>query len=143
MKAILGGCLDLVLASELGAIVDQENIESKGNGLRIVKKGARRYLNIDVTTRDGIMKAKPLDPIGSGLADVIVTPSIDLVVENLLSARRGVKTRLFGIFRDPIKRAASLFYYLQTVSCCFCNVYFQLLFVSHPMLSTGGLGAYL
>jgi len=103
----LDSCLSLVVVS--GGARNQDGSDS----LRIVNNGARRILNTDVTTMDGINKAVALDPLGSGLADVVVTPSIDLVVNNLLSTRRGVKARMFGVFRHPIDRAASLFHYLQ------------------------------
>ena len=104
-------------------MAEQKEVESSGlaysgpDSLRIMgQKGRRRYVNVDVTTRDGVNKAKKLDPIGSGLVEVVVTPIIRPVIEGLLSPRRGVKARLFGIFRHPVERAASLFYYLQTVS---------------------------
>ena len=60
-------------------------------------------------------RAKKLDPIGSGLAEVIVSPDLGLVTEHLLSSKRGVKARAFAIFRHPIERANSLFHYLQKV----------------------------
>ena len=102
-------CLSLVVVSGDGARIDQDGSDS----LHIVTKGVHRYLNVDVTNENGINKAMALDPLGSGLADVVVTPTIDLVVNNLLSTSRGVRARMFGVFRHPIDRAASLFHYLQ------------------------------
>ena len=70
---------------------------------------------MDVASIEGIKKAKELDAIGSGFAEVIVSPDLVMVSEHLLSSKRGVKGRAFAIFRHPVERANSLFHYLQKV----------------------------
>ena len=78
--------------------------------------GLSRRGGPDVATVEGIKVAKGLDPIGSGLVDVALAPDLDQFTEHLLDHRRGVQARMFAVFRDPVKRAASLFHYLQRVS---------------------------
>ena len=118
---ILSGCLNLVVASKSGAVIEERQSNASGtvyNGpesLHIVKNGILRYVNVDVATIEGVNMAKQFDPMGSGLVQAIMAPDIALVTENLLSSRRGLKAKAFGIFRHPIERASSLFHYLQTV----------------------------
>ena len=69
-----------------------------------------------MATVRGIKVAQSLDPIGSGLVDVALAPDLDQFTEYLLDDRRGIRGKVFAVFRDPVKRAVSLFHYLQTVS---------------------------
>ena len=79
--------------------------------LRVVEsEDGRRYVNVDVTTPEGIAHAAQLGFAASpALTDVMFTP---LLVDgaNALLNRNG---RLFSVFRHPVLRVVSNFYYLQ------------------------------
>lgn len=77
----------------------------------IATEDNRRYVNVDVTTPEGILKASQMGFGSSDLADVMFTPLLLESAESLLSdSKRG---RMFAIFRHPIDRVVSIFYYLQ------------------------------
>ena len=81
--------------------------------LRIVDPGdGRKYVNVDITTPNGIQNAVNRGFASSHLADVMFTPLIVEATKMLLNedSNRG---RLFAVFRDPIERVTSIFYYLQ------------------------------
>lgn len=68
------------------------------------------FVNVDTTTIEGIERANNLNLVGSELAEVIV-------IQHLYEAERlfdpSHRGRLFAVFRHPIERAISMFYYLQ------------------------------
>lgn len=68
------------------------------------------YVNVDTSTHQGISRARKLDLAPSGLADVVISPLLHEASSLFTPARRG---RLFALFRHPVDRAASLFYFLQ------------------------------
>ncbi len=68
------------------------------------------YVNVDTSTRQGIARAKRLNLISSGLADVVISPLLHEALSLFPPTHRG---RMFTIFRHPVERAASLFYFLQ------------------------------
>jgi len=70
----------------------------------------RRYVNVDTTTIGGISKAKSLGLAPSQLADIVFSGYIHEGASMFNSQYRGV---MFAIFRHPIRRAVSIFYYLQ------------------------------
>lgn len=72
----------------------------------------RKYVNVDVTTLEGIARASRLNFASSGLADVIFTPLLRESAELLLDGDNH-KGRMFAVFRSPVDRIVSLFYYLQ------------------------------
>lgn len=69
--------------------------------------GKSNVLNIDLTTRDAVAKAKEVGLVDTGLADVIISQLFE--GGTIFSASR--KGRAFTIMRHPVKLAASLFYY--------------------------------
>jgi hypothetical protein len=73
-----------------------------------------RYLNVDTTTPDGIERASRFNMIRARKADLIVSPLPHEVAPKLFV--KGHKGRCFAIFRDPLERVASLFYYLQNAT---------------------------
>ena len=104
---ILTHCLDLVSASNIGAT------EGRGNEPTLqvrmyADKG--RYINVNTATPDGIKRARELGLVSSGLADVIVTHRLHLGA-SLYDSKHSA--RVFAMFRHPVKRATSMFYYLQ------------------------------
>ena len=67
-------------------------------------------MNVDTATPAGIERAKRLDLIGSGMAEITVS-SLLYQASSLFSERH--KGRLFTIIRHPVERAVSLFHYVQ------------------------------
>jgi len=70
-------------------------------------------MNVDTTTPGGIQHAKDLNIAESGLAKIIFSSYFHGGSELFNPVNRG---RFFTIFRHPIERAASLFYYRQTAT---------------------------
>ncbi|KAL7540245.1 hypothetical protein ACHAXR_009968 [Thalassiosira sp. AJA248-18] len=68
------------------------------------------YVNVDTSTHQGISRAKNLNLVSSGLADVVISPLLHEASTLFTPTRRG---RMFTIFRHPVERAASLFYFIQ------------------------------
>lgn len=75
----------------------------------MMDKGGVKYVNVFVTSPAGIKHARESGLASSGLADVVsshlFTGSMSLFTEEN-------KGKAFTIFRHPIERAISLFYYL-------------------------------
>ena len=117
IKELVGSCYGLTMASEIGA-----NLVGEGDGeLRVVEARGKidnafmgRHINVDVTTESGVQRAASLHLAQSGLADVLVSPLLHDVTANILS--RSHRGRMFALFRHPIDRLVSLFYYLQTAT---------------------------
>ncbi|KAL3811833.1 hypothetical protein ACHAXA_004260 [Cyclostephanos tholiformis] len=139
IKLMYAQCYHLVEACETGAqIVDVGDDEHGDNTemmppppppseLRVViSEDGRKYVNVDVTTPHGILEASRLGFASSNLADVIFTPLIAETASSLVgwggenddvggnaNGRRG---RMFAIFRHPVHRVISIFYYLQSAT---------------------------
>mmetsp|Transcript_7877 Transcript_7877/g.16802 ORF Transcript_7877/g.16802 Transcript_7877/m.16802 type:complete len:455 (+) Transcript_7877:107-1471(+) len=76
----------------------------------VESEDGRRYVNVDVTTPEGIAHAAQLGFAASpALTDVMFTPLLVDGAGALLN-RNG---RLFSVFRHPVLRVVSNFYYLQ------------------------------
>lgn len=76
----------------------------------VISEDGRKYVNVDTTTQEGIAKASQLGFASSNLADVMFTPLLVESAESLLHENSG---RMFAIFRHPVERVISIFYYLQ------------------------------
>ena len=100
-------CYNMVEASETGA---KNNVEN--SILNIVEVEGGRYVNVDVTIDEGIDQAARLNLVESNLADIIVSPLLHKASTTLFagSQRQG---RFMAVFRDPVERIISLYYYLQ------------------------------
>ncbi|KAL3798630.1 hypothetical protein ACHAW5_001274 [Stephanodiscus triporus] len=88
---------------------------NENESLRVVtSEDGRKYVNVDVTTPEGIRRASELGFASSDLPDVMFTPLILETAQYLLGdARRG---RMFALFRHPVNRVVSIFYYLQSAT---------------------------
>ncbi|KAL7552594.1 hypothetical protein ACHAWF_016420 [Thalassiosira exigua] len=86
--------------------------EAAGQLRVVISEDGRRYVNVDVTTPDGILHASELGFASSDLADVLFTPLLLESAQSLVtsSGRRG---RAFALFRHPVERVVSIFHYLQ------------------------------
>lgn len=78
--------------------------------LKVISFSEHKYVNVNIATPDGITRALNLGLIPSHLADTIVTAHVDLVTA-LFNAND--RARAFVLFRHPIDRAASMFYFLK------------------------------
>lgn len=78
----------------------------------LVPKGQDRspFVNVDTTTVEGIERAKQMGFADSGLADAVVTYFL-YEANNLFTTT--AKGRIFTVFRHPIERAISMFFYIQ------------------------------
>jgi hypothetical protein len=72
--------------------------------------GRSPFVNVDTTTVEGIQRAKAMGFADAGLAGSVVTPFIYESNDLFTGSSKG---RLFSLFRHPIDRAVSMFYYLQ------------------------------
>ena len=74
-----------------------------------------KTVNVDTTTLDGIRRAKNMGLVSSHLADVIVSMEMGAAVHQLYDHRDHGrnKGRVLAMFRHPIDRLVSKFYYLQ------------------------------
>jgi len=71
-----------------------------------------KFVNVDTTTKLGIERAAAIGLVPSGKADMIFTSDISLAVTKLFDQdHRG---RILALFRNPVDRSVSKFYYLQT-----------------------------
>lgn len=82
------------------------------NRLRVVvSEDGRRYANVDITTLEGIRDASRRGFALSNSTDVMFTPLLPESAALLLD--ENVRGRMFSIFRHPVERVVSIFYYLQ------------------------------
>lgn len=101
-------CLALVGASELGGI-------DQGNTLELVRINDGNYhVNVDTSVLPGIMHAAELDLVPSHIAQIIFSPLLHESATHLFSPR--YKGQLFAMFRHPVERVISLFYYLRSAT---------------------------
>ncbi|KAL7530297.1 hypothetical protein ACHAXR_004585, partial [Thalassiosira sp. AJA248-18] len=73
-----------------------------------------KYVNVDTNSRQGIDRARKLQLVPSGLADIIVTSDPIYAIEKLFDISH--KGRVLGLFRHPVDRLVSKFDYIQVAS---------------------------
>ena len=69
------------------------------------------YVNVDTSSKPGIDRARRLGLVPSGLVNMIITSDPKYAVENLFDEQH--KGRMFALFRHPVDRLVSKFFYLQ------------------------------
>eukprot|EP00547_Thalassionema_nitzschioides_P003077 CAMPEP_0194207016 /NCGR_PEP_ID=MMETSP0156-20130528/5892_1 /TAXON_ID=33649 /ORGANISM="Thalassionema nitzschioides, Strain L26-B" /LENGTH=385 /DNA_ID=CAMNT_0038933687 /DNA_START=67 /DNA_END=1224 /DNA_ORIENTATION=- len=108
IKDMYSNCYGLVEASESGVTEGHENDAA----LQVVTlEHGWKFLNVDTTIPTGIERAARMDTVQSGMLDLLVSPLPYEAVPKLFSNEH--KARFFSVFRDPIERVVSIFYYLQ------------------------------
>lgn len=108
IKDMYSNCYGLVEASESGITEGHENDEV----LQVVTlEDGWKFLNVDTTIPTGIERAARMKAAESDMLDLLVSPLPYEAVPKLLSSDH--KGRFFTVFRDPIERVVSIFYYLQ------------------------------
>lgn len=70
------------------------------------------YTNVNVATAEGISRALSLGLVPSHLADVIVSAQVDKIPSLFTSNEHA---RAFVLLRNPVDRAASMFYFLKSM----------------------------
>jgi len=115
IKDSLGGCHRFIQATEFG-ITDGHDQDTEvaivypkipGVGPEMDRSP---FVNIDSTTVAGIQRAKDMGFADAGLADVVVSPFVYEMNDLFTDTAKG---RFFSVFRHPIDRAISMFYYIQ------------------------------
>lgn len=105
-------CLDVTLANRAGALPKfGHDTDTEILAYRPWNKNGPRYVNVDTTTKPGIDRAQKMGLVPSGLADIIFTGDPAYAIEQLYDEEH--KGRVFGLFRHPVDRLVSKFYYLQ------------------------------
>lgn len=109
-------CQGFTLANRLGAHPrfghDQDN--------KIVvfqpfpKEPYIKFVNVDTTSKDGILRAAKLGLAASRKADMIFTSDINFAGHHLFDQAH--KGRIYAFFRNPVDRSVSKFFYLQTAT---------------------------
>lgn len=108
-------CLGLTLASRAGALPQLGHHDDAAlAAFRPWPRSPASYVNVDTSTPAGILRAGQRGLVASGLADVIVTSHPDFAAEQLFDLKH--RGRAFALFRHPVERLVSKFYYLQTAS---------------------------
>lgn len=108
IKDLYSDCYHLVEANHIGAQLPH----SQNDTLGVFEPWAgRRYVNVDMASRDDIARAKALRFAESHVADLVFTssafhPSVDLFDPSHQAA-------VFTVLRHPVERAVSKFFYLQ------------------------------
>jgi hypothetical protein len=114
IKDALGGCHRFIQATEFGVTDGHINDKEVAIVYPKVPGGADTdrspFVNIDSSTVAGIQRAKEMGFADSQLADIVVSP---FVFETNDLFTQTAKGRFFSVFRHPIDRAISMFYYIQ------------------------------
>jgi hypothetical protein len=71
------------------------------------------FVNVDVSTVAGIERAAKMGFADAGLAGCVVSPFLYEANSLFTPTAKG---RLFAVFRDPVDRAISMFYYIQVAT---------------------------
>ena len=105
-------CLDLTIADRAGGLPRfGHDKDTTILAYRPWKTRGPTYINVDTTSEKGIIRAEKLGLVPSGLPDFISTVYPDVAIAHLYdSSHRG---RAMGLFRHPVDRLVSKFYYLQ------------------------------
>jgi len=110
IKHLYSDCYGLVEASENGISEGHEN-DASLEVVTLELLNRWKFVNVDTTIPAGIERAAELNTAQSGLVDLLISPLPYEVVPKLFDQEH--KGRFFTIFRDPIERVVSTFYYLQ------------------------------
>mmetsp|Transcript_20585 Transcript_20585/g.31768 ORF Transcript_20585/g.31768 Transcript_20585/m.31768 type:complete len:356 (-) Transcript_20585:68-1135(-) len=73
-----------------------------------------KTVNVDTVSEKGILRAEEMGLVASGKADIIFAMDVNFASSHLFD--RLNKGRILSIFRHPVDRLASKFYYLQSAT---------------------------
>ncbi|KAL3798069.1 hypothetical protein HJC23_012360 [Cyclotella cryptica] len=100
IRTALSACLRLVEASDLGEGSDQ-------NVLIVQEINQQRFVNVDMTSSEGLERAKALNLASSKVPDIVISDILQGTLEVFNNRNRA---RLFAVFRHPLERAISKYY---------------------------------
>ena len=114
IKDAMGGCHRFVQATEFG-VTDGHDADTE---VAIVyprvpgdaDTDRSPFVNIDSSTVAGIQRAKAMGFADAQLANVVVSPFVYELNDLFTQTAKG---RFFSVFRHPIDRAVSMFYYIR------------------------------
>jgi len=86
--------------------------KSGGTTIKRIYACLHQTLSVDTTTIMGIRHAEEMRLVPSGLADLIITGNPAFAIKHLYDDAH--KGRVLALFRHPVDRLVSKFYYLQT-----------------------------
>jgi len=109
--AYLRICLQLVEASHKGAS-SMINSTTTADHLQVLSHGNHRFINVNVFTVEGINRAVELQLLSSGLLDFVTTDNLHQTMVKLFLPSSS-SARLFALFRHPVDREVSRFYFMQ------------------------------
>jgi len=107
VKEILKSCMLTVIASEAGGISDEHTSETF---LKTFDLQGRKFVNVDVSSKEGIERAKSRALTQSGMAEVIISPLFHDAMTLFDEKHHG---RAFTILRHPIERAINTYHDLK------------------------------
>lgn len=104
MKLIMSMCMGRVVACEQGAghQLDEQ--------LELINKPFGNFANVDTSTPMGLQRAAEIGLIPSRIVDVVLTPHVREATKLFDTHHKG---RLFALFRNPVERVVSLYYFLR------------------------------
>lgn len=109
-------CLGQTLANRLGA--NPRFGHDKDTKIVVFQPFATapeiNFVNVDTTTKPGILRAAKLGLVPSKKVDMIFTSDVNFAADHLFDSNN--KGRIFALFRNPVDRSVSKFYYLQTAT---------------------------
>jgi len=110
----MGGCHRFVQATEFG-VTDGHGADTQVAIVYPAVPGVADtdrspFVNIDSTTVAGIARAKSMGFADANLAQLVVSPYVFETNDLFTPTAKG---RLFSVFRHPIERAVSMFYYIR------------------------------
>jgi hypothetical protein len=117
IESALGSCLGLVQASDGRGLLEDDTAEAEAevavddqSRLSTVLIRGRKYLNVDLSTPEGIARASALGLGSSGAADIIHSPHLHESSELFSTTNRG---RLIVVVRHPSEREFARFRYIR------------------------------
>jgi hypothetical protein len=107
--AYLRICLQLAEASHKGASASNSTMV---DNIQVLSNGNHRFVNVDVFSAEGINRAVKLHLLSSGLVDFVTTDTLHQTMAKLFLPSFA-SARLFAVFRHPVEREVSRFYFMQ------------------------------
>ena len=108
-ERVFSKCHGLAQAAEHGL----QHPDFTEDELAVFDLDGDKFVNVDLSMEAGIDRAARLDLVGSRLADVIISPDLPQAAKEFTDRNKG---RMFAIFRHPVDRAVSMYYYLSTAT---------------------------
>lgn len=103
-------CMDQTIASRLNPTVSRTEEEDLIAFEPYGERGGK-FVNVDMTTKSGMLRAERLGLVASGKVDILFAMDPSFAGEHLFDEQH--KGRILCLFRHPIERLESKFYYLQ------------------------------